>query len=392
MSSLKKFSRRMKVFTLLGLLLTFLIFFGCKEDKTPKGANDFSYVPSGILGLPDVPIPKDNPPSREKIELGAKLYNDTRFSSDGTVSCATCHKPDKAFTDGLKVSQGIRKLTGTRNAPTVLNAVFLKTQFWDGRRPDLEGQSKDPLLNPVEHGLSSHEDLLKIIRSDSDYLAKFKKVFSVDENLVTIDHVAKAIAAFERTIISGDSPFDRYRYGKDTNAISPAAIRGLAVYLGKGRCQDCHTIGDTSAVFFDDKFHNLGVGFKKIQPRLQIILEETAKAKKSGSKKTDEEILTNLESSELGRFAVTGNTEDLGAFKTPGLRNITLTAPYMHDGSLNSLEQVIELYDKGGEENPFLSSGIRPLGLSPGEKSDLVAFLKTLTSPKLPGLPSPNNK
>ncbi len=354
-----------------------------KESTEPV---ELTYESTGILGLPDLPIPKNNLQSEEKIRLGAKLYTDTRFSSDGTVSCGTCHKPDQAFTDRLKVSKGIKNLTGTRNAPTVLNAVFYKTQFWDGRRPDLESQSKDPLLNPVEHGLSSHEDLLKIVRSDQDYVTRFLSVFGVEAQSISIDHIAKAIASFERTIISGDSPFDRYRYGKDEKALSDSAKRGLEVYLGKGRCQDCHTIGDASAIFTDDKFHNLGVGFKRIQSKLEEILQKKAESKNK-SASSDEEILTNLESSELGRFSVTGSSEDLGGFKTPSLRNIALTSPYMHDGSFSTLEQVIALYDKGGESNPFLSSGIRPLELTPQEKTDLIAFLKSLTSPKLPGLP-----
>ncbi|MFB5651989.1 cytochrome-c peroxidase [Leptospira wolffii] len=368
------------------ILLAEFILLACDKQKKEGAAAEFIYESTGILGLPDLPIPKNNPQSKDKILLGAKLYSDTRFSADGTVSCATCHKPDLAFTDRLKVSKGIKNLTGTRNAPSVLNAAFYKTQFWDGRRGDLEGQSKDPLLNPVEHGLSSHEDLLKIVRSDEDYVSRFRTVFGIEKDSIDIDRVAMAIASFERTIISGDSPFDRYRYGNDPKALSDSAIRGLDVYLGKGRCQDCHMIGEKNAIFTDDKFHNLGVGFKRIQPKLEEILRKRSESPGATSS-SDEEILTNLESSELGRFSMTGQNEDLGAFKTPSLRNIALTAPYMHDGSLTSLEQVIALYDKGGESNPFLASGIRPLGLSAGEKADLVAFLKSLTSSRLPSLP-----
>ncbi|WP_243396431.1 cytochrome-c peroxidase [Leptospira hartskeerlii] len=372
----------------LGYMFIIFVFYciGCdSQKKKDTDLTELTYIPSGILGLPDLPVPKNNPQSNDKVSLGAKLYSDKRFSSDGTVSCATCHKPEQAFVDKLKVSKGIKNLTGTRNAPTVLNAAYYKTQFWDGRRSDLEGQSKDPLLNPVEHGLSSHDDLIKIVKADQDYTSRFKTVFGIDSDSIRIDHVAMAIASFERTIISGDSPFDRYRFGKEEKALSASAIRGLNLYMGKARCQDCHTISETYAIFIDDKFHNLGVGFKRIQPKLEEILQKKAESKNSPT--SDEEILTNIESSELGRFSVTGISEDLGAFKTPGLRNIALTSPYMHDGSLTSLEQVIDLYDRGGEANPFLSSGIRPLGLSGQEKADLVSFLKSLTSPVLPSMP-----
>ncbi|TGM96141.1 cytochrome-c peroxidase [Leptospira dzoumogneensis] len=372
----------------LGYIFLIFIFYciscGPKEKKDTD-LTELTYIPSGILGLPDIPVPKNNPQSSDKVSLGAKLYSDKRFSLDGTVSCATCHKPEQAFVDKLKVSKGIKNLTGTRNAPTVLNAAYYRTQFWDGRRNDLEAQSKDPLLNPVEHGLSSHDDLIKIVRSDPDYTSKFKTVFGIDPDSIGIDHVAMAIASFERTIISGNSPFDRYRFGKEEKALSESAIRGLNLYMGKARCQDCHMIGETYAIFIDDKFHNLGVGFKRIQPKLEEILQKKSESKNNPT--SDEEILTNIESSELGRFAVTGVSEDLGAFKTPGLRNIALTSPYMHDGSLTSLEQVIDLYDRGGESNPFLSSGIRPLRLSGQEKADLVSFLKSLTSPVLPNMP-----
>ncbi len=160
------------------------------------------------LGLPEVPIPADNPQTEEKIKLGDKLFHDTRFSTTGEVSCSTCHAREKGFTDNLRVSEGINKLTGTRNAPTVINAAYMKTQFWDGREPDLEGQSKQPPINPIEMGLADYEPILKIVRSDPEYQAQFKQVFGKSGNDITIDHVAKAIASFERTVVAGDSPFD----------------------------------------------------------------------------------------------------------------------------------------------------------------------------------------
>lgn len=334
-----------------------------------------------LLGLPDVPIPADNPQTPDKIALGKRLYEDKRFSGDGTVSCSNCHEPARAFTDGLPTSEGIRKQKGTRNAPTVINAAFFTSQFWDGRSPTLEEQAKGPFVNPIEHGLASHEPILATIRSDPAYPAEFRKVFGVEPKRITIDHVVKAIASFERTVVAGDSPLDRYLFGGEQNAISESAKRGLALYRVKARCQDCHTIGQTNAIFTDNKFHNVGVGFKRIGDRTMQIAAAFRKARQAG-KDVDQSVLSNADASELGQFAVTLKPSDLGRFKTSSLRNIAVTGPYMHDGSLKTLEEVIDLYDKGGEQNPFLDSGIRPLNLTPQEKADLVEFLKSLTSPR----------
>lgn len=362
-----------KIFLISAVLVCAAFF--CKkrpEAKKETAGGAVVFIDTKISGLPLLPIPADNLESPAKVALGERLYNDKRLSRDGEVSCATCHDPKKAFTDNLRVSRGFQNKKGARNAPTVINAAFYKEQFWDGRRPSLEAQSKDPLLNPVEHALKSHDEVVEIIRGDESYVKEFQSVFGMEPGGITIDHFAKAVAAFERTVVSGDSPFDRFRYGGDQNAISAAAKRGLALYLGKARCQECHTIGETSALFFDNKHHNLGVGFDVIEDRLSEIVE----LYNSGQS----EKLTAREKSELGRYVVTKNSEDIGAFKTPTLRNIVLTGPYMHDGSIKTLKEVIELYNRGGNENPFLSSGIRPLKLTPREIGDLVEFLKTLTS------------
>ncbi len=340
---------------------------------------------TGALGLPPVPIPSDNPQNAAKIALGMKLFMDKRFSADSTVSCATCHDPKRAFTDGLPIAEGIKKKKGTRNSPTVINAAYYTSQFWDGRVPSLEEQAKGPFINPVEHGLKDFSPILKVIKRDPQYSSLFKKAFGIDADRIGIEHVVKAIASFERTIISGDSPFDRYMYGGEKGAMSEAAIRGLKLYRTKARCQDCHPIGQTSAIFTDNKFHNLGVGFSVIEPRLMEIVEKVKKAKEKGLK-LDETILQKQDISELGRFVVTLNIEDIGRFKTPTLRNVAVTGPYMHDGSVETLEDVIELYNQGGEDNPMLDSGIRPLGLTEQEKADLVEFLKALTSPEYAGL------
>ena len=338
------------------------------------------------LGLPPVPVPADNPQTPAKIALGDKLFHDARFSADGKVSCSTCHDKSKAFTDRLKVSKGFNNLTGTRNAPTVLNAAYMKTLFWDGREPDLEGQSKQPFINPVEGGLPDHSPLLAVIRKDPAYVESFRVVFGVEPDAITIDHVARAIASFERTLVSGNSAFDRYYFAGDRKALTAAQVRGLQVFVGQGRCVSCHRIEQTQALFMDNRFHNIGVGFKRIRGKELETARAFLRAKRAGAD-VDKTVLTRQNMSELGRFAVTENLTEVGAFKTPTLRNVELTAPYMHDGSLATLEDVVDFYNNGGREkdtdplSPFLSGGIRPLDLSDAQKKDLVAFLKALTSP-----------
>ncbi|OYV76306.1 MAG: cytochrome-c peroxidase [Chromatiales bacterium 21-64-14] len=339
------------------------------------------------LGLPPVPIPADNPQTPEKIKLGDRLFHDKRFSSTGQVACANCHKAELVFTDGLKVSQGIHGLKGTRNAPTVVNAAYMKTLFWDGREPDLEGQSQQPFVNPVEMGLKDHRPILKIVRTDPAYAAAFQRVFGKSGEEITMTEVAQAIASFERTLVSGDSPFDRYYYGGDRHAMTPAQIRGLEVFVNQGRCVSCHTIEQTQALFTDNRFHNIGIGFKRIRGKENRLAEQFITAKRGGAN-VDVTVLTSKDMSEMGRFAVTENLTQIGAFKTPTLRNVARTAPYMHDGSLKTLKEVVDFYNNGGrlrESDPvddFQSGGIRPLNLSKRQKADLVAFLEALTSPQ----------
>lgn len=347
-----------------------------------------SAVMAQPLGLPPVPIPADNPQTPEKIALGDKLFNDKRFSSTGEVSCATCHDPTKAFTDSpLVTSEGINKLTGTRNAPTVINSAYFKLFFWDGRSPDMEDQAQHPIINPVEMGLVNHDPVLKIVRSDPDYVARFKKVFNKDGNQVTMKEVQQAIASFERTIVSGDSPFDKWHYGGDEKAVSEQAKRGFNVFLNKGRCVSCHAIEQDFALFTDNRFHNIGVGVNRIQDEIPQFAPAFLRAKAAGTD-VDKAVLTNPKASELGRFAVTDTLDEIGSFKTSTLRNVAVTAPFMHDGSLKTLRDVVDHYNNGGVTDPkqpindFLSGGIRPLNLTEDEKSDLVAFMESLTSPQ----------
>ena len=340
------------------------------------------------LGLPPVPIPADNPQTPEKIKLGDKLFHDKRFSSTGTVSCSTCHDKDQSFTDSpLKTSKGIKDLRGTRNAPTVVNSAYATTLFWDGRSPSLEDQAMHPFTNPVEMGLKDHEPILNIVRSDPEYSKAFQQVFGKSGKDITRKEVLQAIAAFERTVIAGGSPFDRWQYGGDQKALTAAQKRGFEVFVGQGRCVSCHVIEQTQALFTDNSFHNLGVGINAIQKEVPALVPAFVKAKHGGAD-VDITVLSNPKASELGRFAVTEQFNGLGAFKTPTLRNTALTAPYMHDGSLKSLKDVVKHYNNGGvtkkgdTPNPHLSGGIRPLNLTPQQEDDLVKFMEALTSPQ----------
>lgn len=327
------------------------------------------------LGLPELPIPKNNPQTVEKIELGRLLFNDARFSGDGSVSCASCHHSDKAFTDALAVPEGINKLTGPRNAPTVINSAFYKTLFLDGRANSLEDQALGPFTNPVEHGLNDYSKIIKIIQTDSAYLALFKQVFQLQAKDISIDYVAKAIASFERTLVSGNSLFDQYYFGRDHSKLSESAARGLRIFRRKGNCANCHEISWDNALFMDNRFYNIGVGYQKIKGYVDNIINTLKQGEKIESLGLSAE-----EYSELGRFNVTHVISDIGKFKTPTLRNISLTAPYMHDGSMTSLEEVVDYYDKGGDQNRFVDAAIFPLHFTEQEKIDLVEFMKALTS------------
>lgn len=332
-------------------------------------------VPEGVL--PPL-IPDDNPVTRAKVELGQKLYFDPRLSVDDTVSCATCHDPRKGFADGRTVSVGVGGKTGMRSAPTVLNAAYFEQQFWDGRAETLEDQAKQPLINSVEMAMPSHEAVEEKLRKIPEYPPLFKKAFGTPE--ITIDRAVQAIASFERTLISLSAPIDRFLAG-DEDAISESAKRGWELFNGKARCNNCHGHVDVLPTFTDNKYHNIGVAAEK-QDFVELA-REALKVVRTGDQKQIDELALQTRFSELGRFLVTKEQKDVGAFKSSGLRSVELTAPYMHDGSEATLEDVIEFYDKGGVDNPFLDGGIRPLHLTEQEKADLVELMKTFTSDDL---------
>ena len=247
----------------------------------------------------------------------------------------------------------------------------------DGRRGSLEEQAADPLINPVEHGLGGHGELLALVRADAAYRTGFRAAFGVAPESIGLEYVVKALAAFQRTLVAGDSPFDRYRYGGDPSALSDAQFRGLVLFSGRAGCTSCHTIGEENALLTDNEFHTIGIG-KRAEPRLA---ERTTRLVRMSPAERDRSITSDPEVASLGRFAVTLKPVDIGRFRTPTLRNVALTAPYMHDGSVPTLGEAVdrELYYRGFESG-------RPLVLTPREKADLVAFLEALTSH---GLSSP---
>ncbi len=349
--------------------------FGAGGSRADGEAAKPPALPAGVSQvLYELAVP-EGPPEAARIALGDKLFNDKRLSADDSTSCATCHDPAKGFVDHKPQSEGIAKQRGQRNSPTVLNAMFNASQFWDGRAATLEDQAKLPILNPIEMGQKSPEDVVAKLKGLPDYPELFQKVFGRE---IDYDDMAAAIAAFERTQFSGDAPFDRFILG-DSNAISVKAKRGWALFNGKGRCNECHAFSLANPLFSDQKFHNIGIAAHKTD------FAERAKRAlgvvKSGDLKQIDELALQSDLSELGRFLVTKRQNDVGAFKTPTLRNIAATGPYMHDGSLNTLWDVMDHYNKGGVANPYLDGGIQRLGLSEAEIDDTVAFLETLTSP-----------
>lgn len=304
------------------------------------------------LGLQEPDVPEDNPMSEAKVELGKALYFDKRLSRDGTVSCATCHDPSKGWTDQAPVSTGIKGQKGGVSAPSVLNAAYYELQFWDGRAASLEEQAKGPIQNPIEMGFT-HEEAVARLKGIKGYSPLFKRAFG--DAAIDIDRVAKAIAAFERTVLTGNAPFDRWQAG-DKAAMSEAAIRGHALFNGKGNCSFCHD----GFNFSNSDFHNIGVGMTAKEPN-------------------------------LGRFGQTKEERHKGAFKTPTLRNLRYTAPYMHDGSEKTVRDVIEYYNRGGNKNPWIDGRVKELQLTKQEVDDLVAFMDALNGdpvavaePKLP--------
>ncbi len=339
------------VLVLLIILTPLLLYSGDEKKQPATMVNVHNLGPQKVGVLPPVPIPPDNPQTAGKILLGKQLYFDTRLSKDNTISCATCHSPAMGWSDAGPTSVGINGQKGGRRAPPVSNAAYLPLQFWDGRAPSLEEQAKGPIANPIEMG-NTHDAMLKTVGDIPGYVEAFRAVFGPSP--MTVDQVAQAIAAFERSVVTTDSPFDRFVSG-DESALSDEERQGLEIFNGKGHCTACHW----GANFTDGRFHNIGV--KPVDPG-----------------KPDQ-----------GRSEITKNPEDMGAFKTPTVRDAALRAPYLHDGSEKSLESLVEFYNRGGDTGQNIDPLLVPLGLSQGEKDALVAFMKhaiVSTNPEVSGV------
>ncbi len=304
-----------------------------------EGESDYKIeVPEG---LPSVPVPDDNPMTKEKVELGKMLFFDQRLSRDGTLSCATCHIPEHGYAEPKPTSEGIEGQFGERNANPVINSAYATTLFWDGRSEDLEDQAAGPMENPIEMG-HSIPDIAEKLNEIPEYKKRFENVFGAPANQ---DTITKAIAAFERTLLTGNSPYDRYVNGEE-DAISEEAKAGEDLFKGKALCATCHT----PPVFSNWSFYNAGVG-------------------------------TDKEEMDIGRMEVTEKESDKGAFRVPHLRNATDTAPYMHDGSLETLEEAVRFMAEGGKDNPNLHPLFRALkgaNLTDEEIDQLVEFVKIL--------------
>jgi cytochrome c peroxidase len=319
-------------------------------------------------------VPADNEMTAERIALGRKLYFDTRLSKDGTLACATCHDVSRGFTDHRSVSEGIGDRLGKRSAPTTMNAAMMQTQFWDGRSPSLDEQAKLPILNPIEMGHPDPASAMAAVNTDHAYQGLFQKAYGRAPNY---DDLGRAIASFERTLIFLDAPFDRFAAG-DRTALSAAAQRGLELFNGKARCVSCHMINSSNPLGTDNRFHNIGVSARK-QNFEALAGQAIGILKQNTDPQALDKLALETDMSELGRFLVSKQREDIGSFKTEQLRNVGLTAPYMHDGSLHTLWDVVDHYNKGGETNAYLDGGIEPLNLSENEINDVVAFLFALT-------------
>lgn len=345
------------------------------EANGSRATNFRIDLPSGISAdLWAYYIPKDNPVTAEKVELGRRLFFDARLSADGAVSCATCHDPERAFTDGKQVAEGIGGRRGTRNSPTLLNAMFHSDQFWDGRASTLEAQAILPLVDPNEMGNKSYAEIVSRLQAIPEYAKGFNEIFGGD---VTIERVGKAIASFERTLVSANSPFDRFMEG-DLKALNPAAQRGLSIFRSRGRCAVCHSVNPSFPFFTDQIYRNTGVAAN--HQAFNSLTSQAMGGTSSSAKERIAQVSALDGSSSLGRYLVTGNTLDLGAFRTPSLRNVELTAPYFHDGSAETLFDVVRFYVRGGNDNPTKTWELVPVELTDEDINDLVEFLKSLTS------------
>ena len=334
-------------------------------------------VPSTVpLGLPPFPVPQTNPLTPEKIALGRQLFFDRRLSPNDTMSCSMCHVPTQGFTvNETRLAVGMNGQSTKRNPPMLYNVAYLRVLFHDGREFTLEDQVIGPLTNPVEMANPSMGYVVNKIRRLPGYQEQFQKTFGEEVSVATI---GKALASYERILLSGNSPFDRWYFGKDQNAVSDEVKTGFKIFSRKGQCITCHTVTKENALFTNQGFHNTGVA------HLQLIPEKSVEVDLGGGLIVEmprmqvNEVLTPPEQ-DRGRYEVTLDPTDLWRYKTPSLRNVALTAPYMHNGALLTLEAVIDYYDQGGTQSEGQDPKVSPLHLTQDEKRALLAFLSSLT-------------
>lgn len=338
------------------------------------------------LGLPPMYVPADNPLTQEKADLGRLLFMDRRLSHNNTLSCAMCHVPEQGFTSHeLGAAIGVEGRSHRRNAPTNLNVGYQRSFFHDGREPHLEDQVWGPLLARNEMDMPAIGYVVEKVRQLPEYKGLFEAAFNAPVNAARI---GQALASYQRTLVSGNSRFDRWHYGGEKDALNAQEQRGFQIFKGKGNCISCHSVGEKSALFTDHKFHNTGLGWERTMfpdrqtYRVQLAPDVFVDVKAHHLEAFEPPM------SDVGRYEITLNPKDRWAYRTPMLRNIALTSPYMHDGSLRTLEDVVDFYDKGGIDNPEKTPLVVRLNLTSEEKSALVAFLKTLTGDNVATLTS----
>lgn len=357
-------------------------------DAPPSAAVGFdpdrqalARIESPPLGLPPVPLPEGVEYTAELIALGRKLFFDRRLSVNGTMSCAMCHIPEQGFTNhelARPIGVGGRSLR--RNAPTILNAAYLLHAFHDGRRSTLETQVLDPLVDPRELANPDVESVLARIRGLPDYAGRFESAFAGGP---TPERLAAALAGWERTLLAGDSPFDRWRYRGEKGALNAQQLRGFKLFTGRAGCVACHPVGDRHALFTDGRFHNTGIGYFAAEIGARDTARVPVEIAPGVVVPLAREVVRSVglpPQPDSGRYEVTRDARDLWSYRTPSLRNVALTSPYMHDGSLRTLEDVVRHYARGGIPNKHLDPAIRPLDLTEDDRAALTAFLESLTS------------
>lgn len=327
------------------VLITIVFAAGCSQKPDWEGENPILPLPDPPLGIESKLTELEVPPTPERVRLGRWLFFDTRLSADGTISCASCHRPENAFSEPTPVSTGINGQKGGRKSPTFINQAWAIYPhfFWDGRAASLEEQALGPIANPIEMG-NTHEAMIQTLEQTQGYAKYFKEAYGTEE--INKERIAQAIADYERTRMSGNSPWDRWRLNDEEDAVSEEVMLGHELFFGKARCNECH-LGQNLT---DSSFHNLGIGW---DAQTQVFADD-------------------------GRIIVSNDEVDKGAFKTPTVRDISKHAPYMHDGSINTLREVVEHYNKGGNKNPYLSTRIKPLNLTEDEVTALVKFMEAL--------------